>query len=129
MLMCLHQHYLSNLSEVVLPRCKNTIQIVFCFRILGGLIASNIDTCIKILNKGLIKGIIKNNDLNDLTNIGYYFIHTGNTNAPTSSSWYFMEVYNFSAIYIIQRATVWNNPLKVYQRTRTDSGWAEWVQL
>ena len=96
---------------------------------LGGLIASNIDTCIKILNKGLIKGIIKNNDLNDLTNIGYYFIHTGNTNAPTSSSWYFMEVYNFSSIYIIQRATVWNNPLKVYQRTRTDSGWSEWVQL
>ena len=97
--------------------------------VLGGLIASNIDTCIKILNKGLIKNIIKNNDLNDLTNIGYYFIHTGNTNAPTSSSWYFMEVYNFSSIYIIQRATVWNNPLKVYQRTRTDSGWSEWVQL
>ena len=97
--------------------------------VLGGLIASNIDTCIKILNKGLIKGIINNNDLNDLTNIGYYFIHTGNTNAPTSSAWYFMEVYNFSSIYIIQRATVWNNPLKVYQRTRTDSGWSEWVQL
>lgn len=94
---------------------------------MGGLILINSDICIGIVKKGLLKDILQNADLNNITNIGYYFVHNGNINAPQKNMWYYMEVYNFGGgLYVLQRATYWTNPKIVYARVMADNGWSEW---
>lgn len=105
------------------------LQLVRLSLWLGGLFSKKSDICITISKKGLIKGIIDNADINDMTDIGYYFIHNNNINSPKENMWFYMEVYNFSGIYILQRATYWTEPTIVYTRTKSDNGWSKWTKV